>query len=89
MRVCYRSCRPTNGEPVYEQAGDARFCCEGMSEHWGLLIGFGVLGHPRSTDRAVNLYAVVTQASGASLLGMTPVDFCPFCGEAIETCRVK
>jgi len=89
MRVRYRSRSARTAETVYEQVGDVRFCCEAMRERWGLLIGFGALGHRRSTDRAVNLYSVVTQANGTSLLGMTPVDFCPFCGEPIETCRVK
>ena len=89
MRVCYRSCPSATGEAVYEQVGEPAFCCEGMSEHWGLLIGFGALGHLCSTDRAVNLYTVVSQANRVPLLGLTPVDFCPFCGECIEVCRRK
>jgi hypothetical protein len=42
-----------------------------------------------TTSREVNLLASRPQASGTPILEMVPVDFCPWCGEPVETCRVK
>ena len=29
------------------------------------------------------------KANGKSVLQVTPIAFCPFCGETVETCRKK
>ena len=85
MRVAYRSiCRTT----VYQQ-GPVKFCCASMCRWWDLLIGFGVKGGTPSTSREVNLFAERSQANGKAVQELVPVDFCPWCGETVETCREK
>jgi hypothetical protein len=89
MRVSYRCAgRYRDGAPVYEQTA-VTHCCGEMKRRWGSLIAFGVPGHPRTTDRAVNLCSAVPQAGNRAALSLVPVDFCPWCGAAIEACRVK
>jgi len=88
MRVSYRSCcggRVT----VYEQKGHLRFCCQEMRDEWGILIGFGVRGHPRTTSREVNLFTLHPQSSGTVIPGITEVRYCPWCGVEIEVVRLK
>jgi hypothetical protein len=92
MRVFYRALpgHPVRGpEVVYEQAGSPSFCCEGMRGHWGTMIGFGARNAPRSTDREVNVWTRIEQARGLFTWGLVAVNHCPFCGEAVEICRVK
>jgi hypothetical protein len=88
MRICYRSgC----GGPVtvYEQAGVVHVCCEEMGRQWGILIGFGLKGYPRTTSREVNIFILHPQLSGRIMPGITEIRFCPWCGEEIEVYRVK
>jgi hypothetical protein len=56
---------------------------------WGRLVGFGVRDYPASTSRTVNLYADHPQTNGRAVLGLTEIQFCPWCGEAVETVREK
>ncbi len=83
MRVFYRSESARRGLTVYRQ-GKVKFCCAEMCQRWGVLVGFGTRG-AASTDRAVNLYLDRPQAHGGAVLEMVPVNYCPFCGEAVET----
>jgi len=52
MRVSYRSYRGC----IYEQVGMVHFCCREMQDEWGVLVGFGIKEHLRSTSRAVNIF---------------------------------
>lgn len=79
MRVTYKTKRGGN---VCEEIG-TDFCCTGMAQWWGRLVGFGVPGTP-STSRAVNLYMPRPQANGKIALEVVPVKCCPFCGEGIK-----
>jgi len=87
MRVSYRSCPSRTGEPVYEQTAPVKFCCAEMCRRWSVLIGFGVLGHDRSTSREVNLSIPKPQAKGHTLMEVVPVAFCPWCGQPVEVCQ--
>jgi hypothetical protein len=89
MRVCYRSRPAKAAGVVYQAVGRVQYCCERMRQQWGRLIGFGVLGHRASTSREVNLASAVPQANGRTVLEVVPIECCPFCGETVETCRVK
>lgn len=89
MRVFYRSRPSKSGLPVYEQVKAVAFCCEAMRQRWGVLIGFGAKDHRRSTSREVNLYSVQSQANRRAVLSLTPIDHCPFCGQAIEVYQAK
>ncbi len=93
MRISYRSrlpkCVDASLPAVYEQAGEPAFCCDAMRQQWGRLLGFGTRDCSASTSREVCLYASRPQANGTSMLELVTVDYCPFCGEAVETCRVK
>jgi hypothetical protein len=60
-----------------------------MCRWWGVLIGFGVRDCPASTDRDVNLFVDRPQANGKSVVETVPVAHCPWCGQAVENCRVK
>lgn len=77
MRVFYRSRPSTASETVYEQVGPAEFCCASMCRYWCVLVGFGVLGHERSTSRDVNLCIPRPQANGRTVLEVVPIQFCP------------
>jgi hypothetical protein len=88
VRVFYRS-RPAKSAVVFEAARRVEWCCADMCRQWGRLIGFGVPGHPHTTDRDVNIVATVPQANGGAVLEIVPIAFCPFCGQAVETVRVK
>lgn len=88
MRVFYRALS-SKTHVVYGQAGPAEFCCEAMRERWGALIGFGVPGYRRTTGREVAIFSTIPQANDRAVVALTPIDFCPFCGETIEVCRVK
>lgn len=88
MRVVYRARAPRGAATVYESK-DVRFCCERMRRWWGVLIGFGVRGCPASTSREVNLFHSRSQVGSAAALEVVAIDHCPFCGESVETCRVK
>jgi hypothetical protein len=87
MRVLYRG-RQAKQAAVYEQ-GPVTFCCAEMCRWWGRLIGFGAKDCLASTSREVNLYLVRAQASGAGVVELVSVDFCPWCGGVIELCREK
>jgi hypothetical protein len=91
MLVIYRSVTPRrHGAPVvYEQAAPVKWCCVEMCRWWGVLIGFGVRDHAASTNQTVNLYCDRPQANGTTILEVVPVACCPWCGEAVETCREK
>ena len=84
MRVTYKT---KQGGNVYEETG-TDFCCTGMTQWWGRLIGFGVSG-VSSTSRTVNLYLSRPQANGKTVLEIMPIDYCPFCGEAVELRHAK
>ena len=89
MRVFYRGQPSSSGETVYEQVGPTTFCCASMCRYWCVLIGFGILGHSRSTSREVNLSVPRSQANGSTVAEVVPIDFCPWCGEAVDVCRRK
>ena len=89
MRVCYTARQVSRSLPVVYQQGPVRFCCESMCRWWGLLVGFGVLGHSASTSRDVCLYLSRPQVNGVQSLEVVPVQHCPWCAEAIEPCREK
>lgn len=89
MRVFYRGQSSPSGETVYEQNGPMTFCCATMRRYWCVLVGFGVLGHDQSTSREANLSIPRAQANGRTLQEVIPIDFCPWCGQAVECCRRK
>lgn len=89
MRVTCRSCPSETGEPVYEQTAPIKPCCAEMARRWGSLVCFGIAGARRSTSREVNLYVPQPQANGKAVLEVVPVAFCPWCGEAVKTYRMK
>lgn len=72
---------------VYEQ-GPVDFCCVGMARWWGMLFGFGVHGHA-STNKTVNAYLSRSQTNSKPAVEVVPIDYCPFCGEAVEVSRAK
>ena len=90
MRVFYSvpKCASRSAVIVYE-AVRVIFCCAEMKRYWGRLIGFGVCGYARSTSRDVNLFTAIPQAGGKTVLEVTPIACCPWCGKAIEPCRMK
>jgi hypothetical protein len=88
MRVSYQSAPSATREPVYRQTA-VKFCCATLCQWWGVLIGFGCRGCQASTCRDVCLYLDRPQANGGIVLEVVPVEHCPWCGEAVETCRVK
>jgi hypothetical protein len=88
VRVFYHS-RPGAPGIVYEPIGEVEFCCDSLRRCWGVLVGFGARDCPRSTSREVNLYTLRQQANGQPVPVAVPVDYCPFCGEAVKVCRVK
>src|ERR1700737_2771993 len=89
MRVFYRSVQSwtPDGEAIYQQ-GPVKFFCASMCQWWGQLVGFGARG-ASSTSMEVSLYSERPQANGKAVLELVPVDFCPWCGEGIETVRTK
>jgi hypothetical protein len=90
MQVFYRAVRGARRAAVttYE-ATRVVFCCAAMERQWGRLIGFGVRGCARSTSRDVNLFGDRAQVGGRTILEVTAIAFCPWCGETVEPCRVK
>jgi hypothetical protein len=80
---------PCGPEVVYEQVGSPIFCCPEMRQHWGIMVGFGVRNALRSTSCEINLWTKLPQASGFCAWGLVEIHHCPFCGEAVEVCRVK
>ncbi len=88
MRVSFRSCRCSRVK-VYEQVGAVHFCCEDMRQEWGVLIGFGLKGHPRTTSHEVNIFTLHPQSTGTIMPGITEIRYCPWCGEEIEVVRRK
>lgn len=88
MRICYRSCR-SNRLTVYEQTGTLDFCWHEMRDEWGVLIGFGIKGHPWTTSREVNIFTSHhMQIIGNVILGITEIRYCPCCGEEFEIVRL-
>jgi hypothetical protein len=89
MRVSYRSVPSVKPHlPTVYRQGSVTFCCASMARWWGVLVGFGVRGCP-STGRTVNLYLDRPQTNGKTAVEVVPVDFCPWCGEAVSVCRNK
>lgn len=88
MRVSYRS-RRNRRVTVYEQTGPLDFRCEEMRDEWGVLIGFGIKGHPRTRSREVNIFTLHPQSTGTIIPGITGIRYCPWCGEEIQVCRAK
>jgi hypothetical protein len=86
MRVFYRTLR--RSVTVYQETR-AVFCCAAMARQWGRLIGFGARGIEACTSREVSLFLDRPQANGRTVLEIVPIRCCPFCGETIETMRVK
>lgn len=89
MRISYRTYRGRRS-PVYEQVGETCFCCRQMRDEWGILVGFGVKGHPRTSSREVNVFtSYLALASGNGVQGITEIRYCPWCGEEIEIACLK
>lgn len=53
------------------------------------MIGFGVRDCPKSSSKEVNIWTRIPQARGMFTWGLVEINYCPFCGEAVETCRLK
>lgn len=87
MRVSYRACT-CKGATVYEQT-DVCFCCEDMRREWGIMLGFGICGHPRTTSREVNLFGLHQYSTGTIIPSICEIRFCPWCGEEIVVIRVR
>ena len=84
MRVFYRvRCARRVAVTTYE-ATRVVFCCEAMERQWGRLIGFGARGYKASTSRDVNLFSERTQTGGKSVLEVTAIAACPWCGEVVR-----
>jgi hypothetical protein len=67
MRVFYRSVptrQPSHDHAAYEQTGPVTFCCREMCQEWGVLVGFGVKGLPRTISREVNLFTLHPPGEG-------------------------
>ena len=89
MKVFYRvRCARRAAVTTYE-ASRVVFCCADMRRQWDRLIGFGVRGCARSTSRDVSLFTAITQTNGKTVLEVTPIIFCPWCGAAVEACIAK
>lgn len=88
MQVFYSARQRNPRLPVVYRLGRVRFCCHEMERRWGILVAFGVSGRD-TTSKTVNLCVSVPQANGGSVLAVTPIDFCPWCAEPVEACRVK
>jgi hypothetical protein len=90
MRVTYRAVPSVKPHlPTVYRQGPVRWCCASMARWWGLVVGFGVKGCAAVTSRTVNLYLAQPQVGGKTAVEVVPVDFCPWCGEVVETCRTK
>jgi hypothetical protein len=89
MRVMYRAESRSPRLPTVYRAGAVKWCCAEMCRWWGVLVGFGVRGCAASTGRDVNLFIDRPQANGKSVIETVPATFCPWCGQLVETCRVK
>lgn len=87
MRVFYRSCH--GHVAVYEHVVAVRFCCDEMRNEWGILIGFGLKGHVRTTSREVNIFTLHPQCGWTAFPGITEIRYCPWCAQEIEVVRVK
>jgi hypothetical protein len=88
MRVSYRSCRSCR-VTAHEQTGILAFCCQEMRDEWGVLIGFGIKGHHRTTSRDVSTFSRYVFSTGTVIPVIAPIRFCPWCGEGIEVVRTK
>ena len=88
MQVFYTARQRNPRLPVVYRAGRVRFCCPEMERRWGALVAFGVPGKA-TTAREVCLSVPRPQANGTPILEVVAIDFCPFCGRAVEVCRVK
>jgi hypothetical protein len=89
MQVFYRAEKRSPRLPIVYRAEPAKPCCESMARWWGRLVGFGVRECPASTSREVSLFLDRPQANGKTVLEVVPVAYCPWCGEAVETCLVR
>jgi hypothetical protein len=74
---------------VYEQTGSLVFCCDRMRREWGILIGFGLKRHSRTSCREVNLFGLHQLSTGSIIPVITDIRYCPWCGEEIEVVRMK
>jgi len=63
-----------------------RFCCDRMKTAWkNLYIGFGNRDNPRlNQNQDVNVYELRFSRGDTVSFFPVAIDFCPFCGEAIE-----
>ena len=90
MRVFYRAVRCARRAAITTcEVTRVVFCCGDMERWGGKLVGFGVRGYARSTSDSVNLFSDRAQANGKTVLEVTPIAACPWCGEAVETCLEK
>jgi hypothetical protein len=53
---------------------------------WHRMICFGP---PGLESREVNVWTRIPQAKGGYVWAVTEINFCPWCGEAVEVCRLK
>ena len=88
MKVFYRLSRSAASVwPVYSQTRSSLLLCPD-----GAAVGpcprLRREGAKASTDRLVNIYSTLPQVKGF-VTELITVNFCPFCGEAIEICRAK
>ncbi len=89
MLVSYRSCRKPGHNTVYEQIDSPIFCCKRMQAEWGVLIGFGLKGHPRTNSREVNIFGLHQFSTGTIVPVITDIRYCPWCADEIEVVREK
>lgn len=78
----YKRVSPTDTQEI-ETVGELEYCCRGMNEVWGDVIGFG----PRDS------WGIITEGDMTAQIYLPdryegydcyPIKFCPLCGEVIE-----
>src|SRR3990167_3738963 len=80
----YRWHSDGSGPSIYTQANITEFCCLRLEKAWNAdAVGFGEANSSYGEQGGVNIYHCSPYPEGA-VWDEYPIDFCPFCGIAIE-----
>lgn len=65
------------------EAADLDYCCDRMAHEYGDLVRLGVDGFPRVENLSLAVATTVIQGDGDALTALTPIGYCPWCGDRI------
>ena len=68
----------------HDVVGSLIYCCTTLAMWWDVLVDIGIAGYPRAENMRACLRTTHVAVDGDKAIGVTPIDYCPWCGARFE-----